>query len=390
MKRLLLVDTSFSAKPIYDYLVSTGDEIFVVGGNPNDALAKTVENYIHHDYSDIDGLTQIIEDYGFNAIVPGGNDLSYRVCSLINERLGLCHIDNPETEQVLNDKAKFRRFALEHGLNVPQLLDPADAADKLPVIVKPTDSFSGKGITVVRDGGREALDQAVSTARESSKSDQIVIEEFVQGQLYSHSAFIVDGELDIDFIVEEHCTVDPFAVDTSRVIDDFDPKLLAAVRQDITTIALKLDLVDGLIHTQFISDGSSIWLIEITRRCPGDLYSKLIEYSTGYPYAEKYAGSFLGKKPISNDFKPYDRSIIRHTISSPSNIQFHSLSTNQSIQFIDFIPLCTTGNPVEIGPNGRIAVVFVLIEKNTVNALMKSFLKKEIFRFNNTQNENTK
>ena len=51
--KVMLLDTNFSAKPIYDYLVQTGTEVYVVGGNPNDVLAKSVNNYINLDYSNI-------------------------------------------------------------------------------------------------------------------------------------------------------------------------------------------------------------------------------------------------------------------------------------------------------------------------------------------------
>ena len=61
-----------------------------------------------------------------------------------------------------------------------------------------------------------------------------VIEEFIQGQLYSHSAFIVDKKIIIDFVVEEHCIVNPFVVDTSRVLYNFDRDILNQIRNDIS------------------------------------------------------------------------------------------------------------------------------------------------------------
>ena len=61
-KRILLLDTNFSAKPIYDFLVSTGSEVYVVGGNPNDSLAKSVKNYINLNYSDINAVVSLIKE----------------------------------------------------------------------------------------------------------------------------------------------------------------------------------------------------------------------------------------------------------------------------------------------------------------------------------------
>jgi hypothetical protein len=95
-KNVLLVDTSFSAKPIYDYLMRTGYEVFVVGAKPDDALAKSVPNYINLDYSDTNELSKLIENLKIDFLVPGGNDLSYKVCSQINAERPFYNIDSIE------------------------------------------------------------------------------------------------------------------------------------------------------------------------------------------------------------------------------------------------------------------------------------------------------
>ena len=60
MSNVLLVDTNFSSGPIYQFLREAGHNVAVIGGNPRDALAKSVENYINLDYSDIEKTKQVI------------------------------------------------------------------------------------------------------------------------------------------------------------------------------------------------------------------------------------------------------------------------------------------------------------------------------------------
>jgi hypothetical protein len=45
MKKVLLLDTSFSSAPIYSALVELGYDVYVCGNNPQDYLAVTVEKY---------------------------------------------------------------------------------------------------------------------------------------------------------------------------------------------------------------------------------------------------------------------------------------------------------------------------------------------------------
>ena len=59
-------------------------------------------------------------------------------------------------------------------------------------------------------------------------------------------------------------------------------------------IASLLMLKDGIFHIQFILKDNSPIITEICRRSPGDLYTKLVEYSTGVDYASWIVKSSIG------------------------------------------------------------------------------------------------
>jgi len=379
-KKILLLDTNFSAKPIYDYLVKTGAEVYVVGGRPHDTLAKSVGNYINLDYSNISEVKSLIKSLKIDFLVPGGNDVSYKVCSEVNSDIRFYNINPVEVNETINRKEKFREFSTAIGLHVPRIVEPDRVDDFLPVIIKPVDAYSGHGMTVIHRGGRNRIENAIKLAQGLSKSKRYLIEEFVSGQLYSHSAFIIDGEIMIDFIVEEHCVVNPYVVDTSRVVFDFDERILGQIRADITSLAKKLHLADGLVHTQFICNGSSFWIIEVTRRCPGDLYSMLIEYSTGFPYAEYYAKPFLNQKPHSSGIKLNKRFIIRHTITQSDERCFYSLEFSLPACIEKLVPLALTGDRVKGSPFGRIGLIFLSAKtEKEMGDLFQKFLSRELY-----------
>jgi len=379
-KKILLVDTSFSAKPIYDYLLKTEGEVFVIGGNPNDALAKSVDNYIDINYSEIDNVRSVLDTYGIDYLVPGGNDLSYEVCSEINEDGRFYNIDPIEVNDTINNKEKFREFSQANELHVPKLLQVEEIEHYLPVIVKPVDAYSGHGMTIIRDADKNKIKDAIDKAIEYSRSKNYLIEEYVEGQLFSHSAFITDGEIGIDFIVEEHCVVNEYAVDTSFVVQEFDHEMLQAIRYDITKMSRELQLDDGLIHTQFIVNNGSFWMIEVTRRCPGDLYSQLIELSTGFPYAEYYAKPFLGLKNEYNDTTVKDNKILRHTVSLPDDGDFHSLHFDQGANMKKYVPLIVTGDRVQESPFGRIGIAFFQTQtEEDFTALLTRTINRELY-----------
>ena len=77
MKKALLLDTNVSSLPVYEFLINQGYDTYVIGGNPDDCLAKYTNAYINCNYSNPLLLDQVISKNQFDVIVPGCNDVSY-------------------------------------------------------------------------------------------------------------------------------------------------------------------------------------------------------------------------------------------------------------------------------------------------------------------------
>ncbi|MDA3874957.1 MAG: hypothetical protein PF795_13490 [Kiritimatiellae bacterium] len=357
MPKILLVDTNRAAYPIYQALITAGHDVWVVGGKPSEPLAKLSPNYVDLDYSDTNHLSDFVDAGNFDFLVPGCTDLSYEVCARINQGR-FPGIASPEINDTINIKSKFRELAAKVGLSIPRVLSVGEAEYSEAVIVKPVDSFSGRGISVLHDPDLCGLEEALVSARRTSKTGQALIEEYVSGQLYSHSSFIHDGVVVADFIVREDCVANPFAVDTSQVIDDFPVKMLNSLRVDVSRLAKVLQLQDGLVHIQFISAQERYWIIEMNRRCPGDLYSLLIEYTTGFPYAASYAASFTGGQVGQVEPNSAHRRIIRHTASPKTEESLWGFSFCQPVDIQLYVPMVTSGERLGAGPSGRAGIFF--------------------------------
>jgi hypothetical protein len=357
MRNVLLVDTNFSSEPIYRFLIKSGYKVTVVGGNPNDSLAKSTNDYVNLDYSDVGQILRLVEERNIDYLVPGCNDLSYLVCAKMNAEGRFPGLDTLASTEIINNKAKFREFSCRRGLPTPRVLAQNEIGERWPVIIKPVDAFSGRGITIIDKHRKSGLADAINLATKESRSGACVVEDYVSGQLYSHSAFIQEGLVLRDCIVEEHSTANPFVVDTSRVVYDFPQRMLECIRKNVEVIAFELSLQDGLIHTQFISDGNKYWLIEITRRCPGDLYSQLIEISTGLRYAENYARPFVSL-PFDFNGPRTQNLFMRHTLTQANEFILGSLRFNFPLSLVKWVPLSVTGDKLRRSPYGRIAIMF--------------------------------
>lgn len=382
MKNVLLLDTNLSSLPIYDYLVTNEYNVYVIGGNPDDFLAKYSKNYINLDYQDIHKVEALINEKKIDFLVPGCNDVSYFSCSKLRDRGFLSCIDTYETTTIINNKEKFRFFAQQNKLSVPKIYNSELTITSFPVIVKPVDAYSGRGITIVNNS--EEVISAIQNAKSFSSSSSYIIEDYISGQLYSHSAFISDGKIFLDFIVKEFCSTNEFAVDTSHVEVSFNETILSKIRNQIQVMVDKLKLVDGLIHTQFILKEETFWIIEVTRRCPGDLYSKLINFSTGIKYAELYTLPFLGIKYLYTSIEKKQNFILRHTISLAHDSSFCSLKFKIPLMIRNFFPLNTVGNFIKKSPFDRIGIIFMSANSQIeMSELLLKTLNKSLYDVNN-------
>jgi biotin carboxylase len=369
MAKVLLVDTNFSSAPLFSELERLGHEVHVVSRSTNDCLTKISKNFWLIDYSDTVELKNLLKSEKFDYIIPGCTDLSYTSCSTINDGQ-FPGIETPEIERLLNNKESFRKIASSLRLPTPAVQEYSETGLKWPVIVKPVDSYSGKGITVIEKEDKTLLMGAISLACEVSSSKKYLIEDYIKGQLYSHSAFIEKKNIVADFIVQEDCSINPFVVDTSRVISNPNSRIQTQMRDAIEKLAVALSLKDGLVHTQFIDDGKNVWLIEITRRCPGDLYSQLIELSTGFPYAKAYIAGFLGGGILGKITTRENAEIIRHTITVSDEQFFSHIKFNKSAYVERFTILNVSGDLLQRSPLSRVGILFLKAHSETESELV--------------------
>lgn len=361
-KRALLVGSSFSAAPIFFALKQYGLQVAVCGSRPEDPCHQYSDQSCFIDYSDREKLLALVETEKFDYLVPSCNDFAYVASAWVAEKLGYPGFDSNEVTNILHTKDRFRKVTEANQLRAPRAravrLDQLESAQDLsfPLLVKPIDSFSGRGVSKVED--EKMLTAAIEVAISSSRSNSAVLEEFVGGGLHSHSAFIKDKAVLHDFFVDEYCTVYPYQVNCSNHPSALSEKIRAGVREDINRLVSILKLEDGLLHTQFIADRDQFWLIECMRRCPGDLYPELIERSTGFLYTDSYVRPFIGLSLSSHVQQQAVKYVGRHTISTDAAQVCHSFACNVPANEVSIVPLKISGEKLGAAPFDKLAILF--------------------------------
>lgn len=358
--RALLLDAGFASLPFLDVLRQYGYRTAVCGTKLQDPGHRFADESCPINYADVQQVLALCREHQIDALLPGVTDVSYLTGARVAAELGFSGFDSPDISDVLFQKDQFRHWAQAHHFPVPAAVSTLKESEalSLPLMVKPVDAYSGLGIS--RISARAQLADAFQAARLASRSGEAIIEQFIEGTLHSHSAFIRNGEIACEFFVDEFCTVYPWQVNSSSLTTQLTDKIQDRVSECLATLASQLKLRDGLLHTQFMTNGHDFWLIELTRRCPGDLYSRLITLSTGVPYSHHFVDPFIGRKNAFTQRRPpRQRFIARHTISSSQSISFPGFQFSaMPAEIIDVIPLKLPGERLEPAPRDRAGLVF--------------------------------
>lgn len=343
-----------------------------MGNRANDALALQASKYwINQDYSDSSAVQKAVDELNIDFVVPGCTDVSIET----SQQLRISNkdkFDTPEQYEHLSKKDKFRVLCNTLDIPSPKVVTKDDLPTQNKLIAKPTDAYSGLGISVFDGCDMQAFEKAELDANRYSKSSSSVVETYIEGQLHSFSCFIENQKISSFFIVKEGSSANEFAVDTSYVCNEVSSNIVNSLAESIEKIAKHLKLSDGLLHVQYIEADEIAYLIELTRRCPGDLYPLLISLSTDFDFAGKYASYFLNKSYEAR--MRYQKNIVRHTISSPTKAFFNGVrfKSNESIKA--FYPISSLGTELLPMQKTRVGIVFSEVENKEI--AYQSFLSR--------------
>jgi len=264
----------------------------ITTGNAREGLGHPyADKNVFADFSDKEAMLELARAEGVSAVCSGCNDFALLSTVYVCEKLGLPGHDSFATSLEIHHKDKYRALATRLGIPTPRAItvrneqefETAISTLTFPIIVKPVDLTGGKGIH--RAANAEEARAAYNDATSRTREDHVVVEEFVIGTNHGFSAMLVKGKVAFAFSDNEQYFVNKYLVSGANTPSTTAVEGLAKLREYSERIASELNLVDGILHIQYIerADGTPV-IIEICRRPPGDLYIKFVKYATGVDY----------------------------------------------------------------------------------------------------------
>ncbi len=275
------------------------------------------------DITDCKATLEIARRYQIDGILCDTTDVGVPTAAFVAEQLGLPGMGY-ETAINFTNKGRMRQLTDRAGLAVPcyrlvsaatELADVA-AALGYPLIVKPVDNQSGRGVSRVSD--QASLGDAYTLAKEFSRSGKVLIESCVEGVEIIVDGFVVGGEPRVLGLAQKIPYAD--AVTVSSRIHYSDRPLPNYERIQVTnrSVLTALGLRDGVFHAEFIICGEDVVPIDIAARGGGCMiYSHVIPHISGVNVNEAMIQMAMGRS-ISIDPLPIFRAANIEFIRMPA------------------------------------------------------------------------
>ncbi len=269
---------------------------------------------------------------GICGVVSVTSDFAVNTVNYVARNLGL--VGNSErTDLVARNKYYMRCALRDAGLYVPHFAAVGDsfslsdiAGFSYPLIVKPTDRWSSKGVT--RVDIQEDMEKAVQYAVDESFDNKAIIEEFMEGPEYSAECVCYHGQYWVLAFTQKQTTGNPHYIETGHIQPaDISEEKKPEICQVIYRALEALDIQNGIAHAEFrlLGDGQ-VGIIEIGARMGGDcIGTDLTSISTGIDFLRIAIDIACGNKPCFDVVTKPSRVAIRFIIKPEDLIEYEKL-----------------------------------------------------------------
>jgi biotin carboxylase len=316
-----------AAQELGYYVATLGDRKYYLGHNYAD-------NFYNVNFNDISKVKKILKDDNFDFLVPGSGEESYLKTVQISQELNIGNFDDFEIAKLVHNKWEFKEFCIKNAISVPKgfFYKEDNNLDLLtfPIVVKPTNLSGGRGVEIVYN--EEELENHINNLDTISKDD-LFLEEYIEGDLIAYSIFIKNQKIVYDFIAKDDVYLNKYLI-TTAYPTEIKRTIHKRLKIEIEKLSSLLKLVDGMFHLQVLLKKDVPYIIDVTRRIPGDFFPDMMELCDEVSYNKAVIQAYTTGK-VDNWFHNKigkQNFVIRHCIMPVNNGIYKEIIIDESLK----------------------------------------------------------
>ena len=346
MSNVLILNNSHSEYDLIENFLKLKNFKVFTTGNRQPFVINNIKHY-KIDYTNIPKIEKIKKKEKINLIISCANDLGlYSSLKLKKNKL----IDSKKTLNNLLNKFSFRKYYKE----IPYYqFGKKISNNNYPILLKKKISSGGKNIYKINN--------FEEFHKIKVKKKDYFFEKFIEGTNHGVFTIIKDKKILFSFFDNEQRFTNPYTVSSTSSCTNIPVAIQKKFLKEILKIVLDLKLVDGILHFQIKYNKlkKKIYIIEITRRIPGDRYMKFVEYATGINVCKLYIDLHLNKNLFiqKNTKKKF---ILRKIIFAKKNGKFLKFIISNKIKknIIETTFILKKNEVINDYMNQRLAICF--------------------------------
>lgn len=310
MKKLMILGASILQLPAIEQAKKMGVQVIAVDMNPEaigfkvDGITKEVISTI-----DIPAILEAARRHKIDGIMTLATDMPMQAVAVVAKELNLVGISSDTAIKATN-KAAMREALKEAGVPVPlfyrvsskqEYLDAVESVRKsgYKCIIKPADNSGSRGIDLLENFNAETVERAFEYSKQSSRSGDLMVEEYMEGPEVSVETLSVNGECHVIQITDKLTTGAPYFVEMGHSQPSRHSQEIKRRIEEVAIAANRaIGIENGPSHTEIkvTKDGPKV--VELGARLGGDnITTYLVPLSTGVNMVECCIKIALAEKP---------------------------------------------------------------------------------------------
>lgn len=288
----------------------------ILADNNVNAIARPyADEFVKVDLLNVEAVKQVAIDLKVDFLITVCADQVLITVAKVSEELGLpCYLD-VKTACDVSDKSlmkeRFHQFDIPSSRHVfMETLDEEKIAGmQYPLVVKPADAYSSKGVRKVTN--HEELVQFFAEASQISRSGIVIVEEFVEGAEITVDFQVIDGKA---YLLSASNTEkvdykDRFLAFRTRYPAAISEETLDRIRVIGQKIADAFQLKNTPVLVQLLTDDKRESVLEFCARNGGGAKYLIIKMGTGFDPIDSVVRLTLGEKVELGELKSESRLI---------------------------------------------------------------------------------
>lgn len=307
-KKLLVIGAIETLCPVVRAAQKMGAYVVVADYNEDAPAKRIADEAVLIDALNVDAIVDYCKDSHIDGVMTGFVDILMSAYYEVCRRLDLPGYMTPNMIEMSTNKVKFKETCKRYGLNVPKTYVEANVITdedykriNYPVFVKPLDASGSRGADVCYN--QEQLEKQFTKARDFSKSNTAVVEDYVIGTEFLLNIMAENGEYRVLSFFDRFKSADrgntmnfsnvAYAPSTSIdfYYEEVHPKVVNMFKSE--------GFRDGIFFLQGFTTGNKITFFEMGCRL-GGAYPQMEEVGMGYNAFDMVVRYALTGKMVPN------------------------------------------------------------------------------------------